>query len=93
MSFYYKSKYRFSYHALNRIRERLSLNHLNDLGLQSYCEKLINEASDVIITSKHKYVRINNIDLYFIIENNQNLVKTISPLSASKLLQVIEDDD
>lgn len=93
MSYYYKNKYSFSYHALNRIRERLSLSDLNDLGLQAYCEKLINQASDVIITSTHKYVKINNIDLYFIIEKNQNLVKTICPLSASKLLQVIEDDD
>lgn len=93
MSYYYRNKYSFSYHALNRIRERLALEELNDFELKFYCTNLIENSSNVTTTTKHQYVKINNQNLYFIIDNQTNLIKTISPLSAHKLLLAIENDN
>lgn len=90
MSYYNFSPYSFSYHALDRIKDRLNLKNLNEWQIKDYCLKLIKESFDVVETKSFLYIKINKSNLYFVIKKEEKLILTISPMSASKLLDVIE---
>lgn len=93
MSFYLKSKYKFSDHVKLRIKQRLKLNHLNDLELKMYCVRLIETASTKIAIGNDWYVKIDENDLYFIISKQDNIVKTITPISPERLLGLLTSED
>lgn len=92
MSYYYNRKYRFSDHALMRIKSRLQLSHLSEIDLIDYCVNLINASHEIIETKTLKYVKINQKNLYFVINKSESLVLTLSPIKPEKLLAIIEDD-
>lgn len=92
MSYYFRNPYQFSYHGIGRIRTRLKLQNLNDFQLREYCLTLINEAYDIEETKSFKYVRVNKTHLYFVIRKDVNLILTISPMSSTKLLTIIEEN-
>ena len=92
MSYYYRNPYQFSYHGVARIRNRLSLQKLNDFELRDYCLKLINEAYHIEETKSFKYIKINKTNLYFVIKKDVNIILTVSPMSATKLLAVIAEN-
>jgi len=92
MSYYYRNPYQFSYHGIARIRARLNLEKLNDNEMREHCLKLINKAYDIEETKSYKYIKVNNTNLYFVIKKDNNLILTISPMSPTKLLTVIEEN-
>ncbi len=92
MSYYFRNPYQFSYHSIGRIRTRLKLQDLNDIQLREYCLKLIKESYDIEETKSFKYIRVNKTHLYFVIKKDVNLILTISPMSPTKLLAVIEEN-
>lgn len=92
MSYYFRNPYQFSYHSIARIRTRLKLQNLNDMQLREYCLKLINDSHNIEETTNFKYIRVSKTNLYFVIKKDVNLILTISPMSAAKLLAVIEEN-
>ncbi|MBP1526794.1 MAG: hypothetical protein H9Q66_02505 [Spiroplasma ixodetis] len=53
---------------------------------------MINESYDIEETKSFKYIRVNKTHLYFVIKKDVNLILTISPMSPTKLLAVIEEN-
>lgn len=92
MSYYFRSPYQFSYHSIDRIRTRLKLQNLNDVQLREHCLRLISESYDIEETKSFKYIRVNKTHLYFVIRKDVNLILTISPMGATKLLTVIKEN-
>lgn len=92
MSYYYSREYQFSYHGLIRIKNRLQLNHLTELEIINYCLKLIESSNDILETKKIKYIKINEKDLYFVVDKSSNLILTLSPIKPEKLLAILEND-
>lgn len=92
MSYYYRNPYQFSYHGVTRIRSRLKLQDLNDTQVREKCLKLISESRNIEETRSYKYIRVNKTNLYFVIKKDTNLILTISPISPTKLLTVIEEN-
>ncbi|WP_342276652.1 hypothetical protein [Spiroplasma endosymbiont of Nebria brevicollis] len=92
MSYYYRNPYQFSYHGVARIRTRLKLQDLTDMQVREHCLKLISESHNIEETRSYKYIRVNKTNLYFVIKKDTNLILTISPMSPTKLLKVIEEN-
>lgn len=90
MSYYLKNKYNFSDHGLLRIKNRLKIKEINDLELRNYCSKLIESSYEIYETKTYKYVKINETDLYFIINKIDNLIITLTPIKPGKLLANLE---
>lgn len=92
MSYYFKNKYQFTNHGLLRIKDRLNLKTKTDLEIINYCSKLIDLSHEIYETNTMKYVKINNKNLYFVINKNGNLILTLSPIKPEKLLANLENN-
>ncbi|MDQ7983116.1 MAG: hypothetical protein REH79_02715 [Spiroplasma sp.] len=92
MSYYFKKKYKFSDHGFVRIKNRLKLKDKSDLEIINYCLSLIELSHEVYETKTLKYVKVNQTDLYFIINKFDNLIITLSPIKPGKLLANLDQE-
>ncbi|AGR41213.1 hypothetical protein [Spiroplasma taiwanense] len=92
MSYYYKHKYGFSTHSIQRIRQRLSLPDEEEFKLKDKIIKLIEKSTYSFDTSKFTYIKTPKKDVYFVIDIITNTIITATPISASKQLWLIENE-
>ncbi|WP_338973067.1 hypothetical protein [Spiroplasma endosymbiont of Panorpa germanica] len=90
MSYYFKHNYVFSDHGLQRACERLKLNRENTFEAKEHCMKLIDKSTYEFETSNHIYIKIAKTELFFVVNKTNNLIITVTQMSVSKQLEVIE---
>lgn len=93
MSYYFKSYYSFSDHALARAKERLKLKHLSDLEITNYCLKLIESSHEIHETKNYSYINVNQTNLFFVLSKNENLIITLSPFKPDRLLGILDKNN
>lgn len=92
MGYYYQHKLGFSFHGLQRIRERIPLfKNENDWIIKDKIIKMIDNSSDRIETRSNLYIKLDDLEgnLYVVVEKQQRLIVTVTPMSPKKLLDVI----
>ncbi|MBH8622446.1 MULTISPECIES: hypothetical protein [Spiroplasma] len=92
MSYYYQHKLGFSFHGLQRIRERIPLfKNENDWIIKDKIIKMIDNSSDRIETRSNLYIKLDDLEgnLYVVVEKQQRLIVTVTQISPKKLLDVI----
>lgn len=92
MSYYNTvSKYNFSNHALERAKTRLKLKYLTESQIIIHCSKLIELSYEIYEEVTFKYIKVNNTNLYFVVDKNENLVITLAPFKPERLLGLLEN--
>ncbi|WHQ36989.1 hypothetical protein [Spiroplasma sp. SV19] len=92
MGYYYQHKLGFSFHCLQRIRERIPFFKKEDEWvIKEKIIKMIDNSSDRIETSNNLYIKLDDLkgNLYVVVEKHRRLVVTVTPMSPKKLLEVI----
>ncbi|WP_253301434.1 hypothetical protein [Spiroplasma endosymbiont of Phyllotreta cruciferae] len=92
MGYYYQHKLGFSFHCLQRIRERIPLfKEENDWVIKEKIIKMIENSSEWIETRHNLYIKLDDLEgnLYVVVEKQHRLIVTVTPMSPNKLLDVI----
>ncbi|WP_425380183.1 hypothetical protein [Spiroplasma endosymbiont of Stenodema calcarata] len=92
MGYYYQHKLGFSFHCLQRIRQRSPLfEKENDWIIKEKIIKMIDNSSDRIETNRNLYIKLDDLpgNLYVVVEKEQRLIVTVTPISSGKLLDII----
>lgn len=97
MGYYYQYNFIFTYHGIQRLRERLNLKKLQDYQIKEQVIKMIEDAYDIVVTSKHHYIGIENITIssgkiYVVVDKKSNTIITATPISGNKMLSIIDND-
>lgn len=92
MSYYYKHGYNFTFHSMYRIKERLNMKKLEDWEAKEACIKLIDESKSNFQTNKHIYIQAGSKELFFVINKLSKVVLTVTPISVTKQLWLIENE-
>lgn len=86
MSYYYTYDYKFSTHALQRIKQRLNIQHMDDFEAKAHVIKLIQNHGNEYEDQTHAYFQVAGKNLYFVIHKSDNVIVTLTPMSSEKLL-------
>ncbi len=93
MSFYNKSHYQFSNHAIQRIKERLTIPKDSELAVKNFVIRQIENSSYQFSGDKFLYVDISSgnkyRDFFIVIDKNTNLIITVTKMSGSKILSLM----
>ncbi|WP_026389791.1 hypothetical protein [[Acholeplasma] multilocale] len=89
MSYYYKHNYNFSYHGLQRCRERLNLKDAADYEVKAAVMEHIRKSTKSFEIGREIYISASNTDIYFIIDKTSNLIITATKVSAEKQLSLM----
>ncbi|QEH61890.1 hypothetical protein SCHIN_v1c06930 [Spiroplasma chinense] len=92
MGYYYRHEFKFSDHALQRIRQRLNLGNEEEYLLKEKVLTMIEKSTQMFETSNHIYIHTRKNDIYFVIKKPEKLIVTATPISATKQLYLIETD-
>ncbi|WP_342274974.1 hypothetical protein [Spiroplasma endosymbiont of Cantharis lateralis] len=92
MSYYYKHKYGFSTHSIQRIRERLRLKDEEEFKLKEKILKMIAKSTYSFETNKFIYIKTLKNEVYFVIDKIQMTIITATPISPTKQLWLIENE-
>ncbi|AHI53891.1 hypothetical protein SSABA_v1c04840 [Spiroplasma sabaudiense Ar-1343] len=92
MSYYFKHNYSFSDHGLQRASERLRLKDMDFFSVKEHCMKLIDNSLYQFETSRHIYIKVAKSELFFVVNKLNNLVVTVTKMSVSRQLEVIDKD-
>ena len=91
MSYYQKDNHVFSYHGLQRCKERLGLKDIDDFQVHQEVMKLIRNSSHFFETKNEIYIAAGNTkQLYFVINKTNNLIITCTKISVEKQLTLID---
>jgi len=93
MSYYYKSEYNFSDHALQRCKERLNMKNQSDSVVKKRVNELIKKSIRSFETKKEIYISAGNSDLFFVINKENNLIITCTKISVEKQLTLFDNDN
>ena len=92
MGYYYQHHLNFSFHCLQRIRQRIPIfKNENDWIIKEKIIKMIDNSSDRIETTQNLYIKLDDLkrDLYVVVEKKSRLIVTVTPMSPGKLLDII----
>lgn len=94
MSYYQRSKYQVSNHAILRARQRIpGLKYLDEVMVRGKILEMIDRISSYEFTDGHcDYYHIPNQKcpyLYFVVNKHNQLIMTISPISFEKKFQLL----
>lgn len=92
MGYYYQHRLWFSFHCLQRIRERIpAFTNENDWIIKEKIIKMIDNSSDRIETTKNLYIKLDNLkgNLYVVVAKHTRLIVTVTPMRPEKLLDII----
>ncbi|MFW4370969.1 MAG: hypothetical protein EHV01_003385 [Spiroplasma sp. hy2] len=92
MGYYYQHRLGFSFHCLQRIRERIpAFKNENDWIIKEKIIKMIDNSSDRIETTKNLYIKLDDLkgNLYVVVAKQIRLIVTVTPMSPGKLLDII----
>ncbi len=93
MSFYNKSHYQFSHHAIQRIKERLNIPKNSELAVKNFVIKQIENSSYQFIEDNFLYIDISSGNKYrnffIVIDQEKNLIITVTQMSGSKMLSLM----
>ncbi|WP_374696377.1 hypothetical protein [Spiroplasma endosymbiont of Polydrusus formosus] len=92
MGYYYQHNLNFSFHCLQRIRQRIPIfKNENDWIIKEKIIKMIDNSSDRIETIRNLYIKLDDFkrDLYVVVEKKSHLIITVMPMSPSNLLDII----
>lgn len=97
MGYYYQHNFIFAYHGIQRLKERLNLKKLQDYQIKEQVIKMIEDTYDIVVTSKHHYIGIENLKInggkiYVVVDRRSNTIITATPISDSKMLSIIDND-
>ncbi|AKU79720.1 hypothetical protein [Spiroplasma turonicum] len=92
MSYYYKHKYGLSTHAMQRIKQRLSIKENDEFLIRDIIANMIDNSNYSFQTSKTLYIKSPKNDIYFIIDILSNTIITATKISAQKQLDLINAD-
>ncbi|UWD35279.1 hypothetical protein NX779_01420 [Mycoplasma cottewii] len=84
MSYYYRHNFSFSYHGLQRAKERLKLKDKKDYEVKEICLDHIRNSTKSFHDSRYNYISASNTNIYFVVEKNSNLIVTVTEISAEK---------
>jgi hypothetical protein len=93
MSYYQRSYYSFTDHGLQRCKERLKLQDLDDYQVHNEVFRLIKESTHKFETRQHIYIAAGNTRNYFVIDKFNNVIITCTPISAEKQMKLEMYDD
>ncbi|ATZ18763.1 hypothetical protein ESOMN_v1c03810 [Williamsoniiplasma somnilux] len=89
MGYYFKHDYNFSYHGIQRCKERLNLKDKTDFEVKDEVMKLIKKSTKSFETEYEIYLSAGNTDLYFVINKSSKLIITATNISVEKQLRMI----
>ncbi|AHI52924.1 hypothetical protein [Spiroplasma culicicola] len=93
MGYYYRHEFKFSTHAIQRIKQRLNLGDEKDeFKLKEIVLDLIEKSTEMFETSKNIYIHTKKANLYFVITKPDKVIVTATPISAIKQLSLIENE-
>ncbi|ASP28228.1 hypothetical protein SCORR_v1c04560 [Spiroplasma corruscae] len=92
MGYYYKHKYGFSTHSIHRIKQRLNIKENDEFEIKDKIMNLIEKSEYQFETSKTIYIKIPVKNLYAVIDKKYNTIITVTDISASKQLELIDKD-
>jgi len=93
MSYYQRSHYTFTAHGLQRCKERLKLQGLDDYQVHSEVLKLIKASTHNFEAGQYLYIAAGNTRNYFVIDKLNNVIITCTPVSAEKQMKLETRDD
>ncbi|AVP49128.1 hypothetical protein [Williamsoniiplasma luminosum] len=89
MSYYYKHNYSFSYHGMQRVKERLNMKDVEDFKVKDEVMRLIKLSNSQFETRYDLYISAGNSQLYFVINKESNLIVTCTKVSVEKQLELM----
>ncbi|ATZ17325.1 hypothetical protein ELUMI_v1c06030 [Williamsoniiplasma luminosum] len=89
MSYYYKHNYSFSYHGMQRVKERLNMKGVEDFKVKDEVMRLIKLSNSQFETRYDLYISAGNSQLYFVINKESNLIVTCTKVSVEKQLELM----
>jgi hypothetical protein len=93
MSYYSQQRYNFSTHGLQRCRQRLKLKDKKEYEVKEKVYQLIKESIFQFETNRDLYISAGkNTKLYFVINKENNLIITCSPISIEKQMQLMDQE-
>lgn len=93
MSYYYKHDYNFSYHGLQRCKERLRLKDVEDFKVKEIVMTLIKQSTHSFETNNEIYIKAGKSHNYFIINKTSNLIITCTQVSIEKQFSLMNNED
>ncbi|WP_342269432.1 hypothetical protein [Spiroplasma endosymbiont of Aspidapion aeneum] len=87
--YYYKHNYVFTAHSLNRIRQRINLTNKEEFALKDEVIGLIESSVYNFESSNHLYIRYKNTNIFFVIDKLTNAIITATPISHTKMLNLL----
>ncbi|AOG60509.1 hypothetical protein SHELI_v1c05580 [Spiroplasma helicoides] len=92
MSYYYRHEFKFSTHAIQRIRQRLNLGNADEFKLKDKVLDIIENSTEMFETSKNIYIKTNKGNIFLVITKPDKLIITATPISPTKQLDLIENE-
>jgi hypothetical protein len=92
MSYYYTHEFKFSTHGLQRIKQRLKIQHLDDFAAKNYVIKLLDNVGNQFEDRDNLYYQVAGQNLYFVIKKSDKVIVTLTPMTPEKLLSIYEHD-
>ncbi|AHF58197.1 hypothetical protein [Spiroplasma eriocheiris] len=94
MGYYYQHNFNFSYHGLQRIKERIAdFKAMDEWIIKEKIIKMIDNSTDRIETTRNFYIKLDDFknNLYVVINKYNNLIVTVTPMSPQKLLEILNE--
>ncbi|AHF61407.1 hypothetical protein P344_06155 [Spiroplasma mirum ATCC 29335] len=94
MGYYYQHNFNFSYHSLQRIKERIAaFKTVDEWIIKEKIIKMIDNSTDRIETTRNFYIKLDNFknNLYVVINKHNNLIVTVTLMSPQKLLEILNE--
>ncbi|PPE05147.1 hypothetical protein [Williamsoniiplasma lucivorax] len=91
MSYYYKHDYNFSYHGMQRVKQRLNMKDVEDFKVKDEVIKLIKFSTNQFETEKELYISAGNTQLFFVINKQSNLIVTCTKVSVERQWKLMGD--
>ncbi|AEM68812.1 hypothetical protein [Mycoplasma putrefaciens] len=88
MSYYYKHNFSFTYHGLQRAKERLKLQDKQDYEVKELCLKHIQSSTKSFESGSVLYISASNTNIFFVIDKKANLIITVTEISPAKQLKI-----
>ncbi|MDP4040762.1 hypothetical protein [Mycoplasma mycoides] len=88
MSYYYRHNFSFSYHGLQRAKERLKLKDKKDYEVKEICLEHIRNSTKSFMSGNEIYISASNTNIFFVVNKQNNLIITVTEISAEKQLRM-----